>query len=392
MAPRIRDAAGTSHLQKQKIVSLVKDCLHFSLACVIVFVLIEGISSTLIFVHQVWLSVRAHYPHYTRYDKELGWSNIPNYYDKDCFAPGVYLRTNSRGFRSNEETSDSVPRGKVRLVCSGDSFTLGDGVDNDHTWCQRLSSLNSALETVNMGESGYGVDQMYLLYRRDGASLQHDIHIFAVIGDDFRRMEFTAVGPGTHKPILKLENGSLVAANVPVPRNPPLMSWWLYDVFIYGRPSFNDLRTTRLLTSALDRISPRLLRSFSNEPTPVLPQTISKVIDELQFLNKEKNSILVLVYLPAEMDYNGTDPHLPVWRNLLRQEAGRTGLLLIDLTEDFEKLSPPQIGRFFIHPDAFLSAFGAGHYSNEGNAFVAGKLYSYLVSRPEVQRKLAEVQ
>lgn len=362
--------------------SLLKNCLFAALVFVLSLVLIEGACSGIVIAHKVWISLRPHEPTYRRYDRELGWVNIPNYYDKDCFGPSVYLRTNSRGFRSNEETTDQIPSDKVRLLCSGDSFTLGDGVDNDHTWCQLLALMDNRLETVNMGESGYGVGQMYLQYKREGNSLQHDVHILAVIGDDFRRMECTDMGCGP-KPILKLQNGeSLVVINVPVPREPRFVHWWLW----YGQP-LKELRAVQLSEAVLNRISPRRPPS---EPTTAMYQTVSKIIDNLRSFGEKKDGIFVLVYLPTEEDYNGTNPSLPLWRIFLRQEAERTGLPFIDLTEDFQELSPQEVRRLFIPPDPSLATFVAGHYSNEGHGFVAKKLYSDLLSRPEIQRKVAE--
>ncbi len=362
--------------------TLLKNCLFSALVFVLGFVLIEGTSSGIIIAHKVWISLRTHHPSYIRYDRELGWVSIPNYYDKDCFAPGVYLRTNSRGFRGNQETADPIPPGKVRLICSGDSFTLGDGVDNDHTWCQRLASMNNSLETVNMGESGYGLDQMYLGYRRDGMSFGDDIHVLAVIGDDFRRMDCSDMVGCQNKPVLRLRNESLVVTNVPVPREPRLARWWRWN----GR-SLRELRTVQLSEAGLSRITPR---KPPTGPTTALCQTISKVIDELRSLNSEKNRVFVLAYLPTQEDYYGTDPSFAFWRAFLRQETARTGLPLIDLTEDFQKLSPQEVRRLFIQPNPSRPTFGAGHYSDEGNEFVARELYSDLLSRPEIQGKFAE--
>lgn len=68
----------------------------------------------------------------------------PNFY-----GPGVGLNTNSRGFRGMMPVSDAVPNGKLRIVCSGDSFTLGWGVGDDEAWCAQLASDET--DVVNMG-------------------------------------------------------------------------------------------------------------------------------------------------------------------------------------------------------------------------------------------------
>lgn len=103
------------------------------------------------------------------------------------------------------------------MICSGDSFTLGYGVRDDETWCHQLMQLDDRLETVNMGQGGYGFDQAYLWFRRDGVRLAHHVQVFAFISDDFRRMERVEF-IGYAKPVLRVVGDSLRVDNVPVPR------------------------------------------------------------------------------------------------------------------------------------------------------------------------------
>ena len=153
-------------------------------------VLLEGISSAVLFVWDIVqtsrrpLAERTH----TRYDELLGWVNVEKVEVEDLYGEGLSLRTNSQGFRANQDYDVTPPNGKLRIICSGDSFTLGYGVDNDHTWCQLLTTLDDRLQTINMGQGGYGIDQAYLWYERDGLPLQPDVHLFTFITADFWRM------------------------------------------------------------------------------------------------------------------------------------------------------------------------------------------------------------
>ena len=99
-------------------------------------ILLEGASSLVLFVHG--LRPPAEGLH-TEYDSLLGWVNKPNVYLPNLYGAGTYLRTNAQRFRSNHPVALQVPTGRVRAICSGDSFTLGYGMDNDHTWCERLT-------------------------------------------------------------------------------------------------------------------------------------------------------------------------------------------------------------------------------------------------------------
>ena len=75
---------------------------------------------------------------HTAYDEELGWINLPNVHIEDMYGHDVYFSTNSQRYRNANDFTPEVPAGKVRIICSGDSFTLGFGVDDDHTFCQQL--------------------------------------------------------------------------------------------------------------------------------------------------------------------------------------------------------------------------------------------------------------
>lgn len=52
-----------------------------------------------------------------------------------------------------------VPPGRYASSARGGSFTLGYGVGDADTWCALLQTIDPRLETVNMGQAGYGLDQ-----------------------------------------------------------------------------------------------------------------------------------------------------------------------------------------------------------------------------------------
>jgi len=120
---------------------------------------------------------------------------------------GRSVSINSQGFRSRSEYSKTIPEGKIRIVCSGDSYTFGKPVGNDSTWTHRLSVLNPKYETVNMGVDGYGIDQTYLLFKRNMNLLDYDIHLFCFIFHDFKRMRMDRF-VGYSKPYLTFEEGN----------------------------------------------------------------------------------------------------------------------------------------------------------------------------------------
>src|SRR5574341_1408459 len=154
------------------------------------FVVIEGLASALLvsqwILHLAPVAEQMH----TAYDPELGWTNTPGAVLKDIYGPGLDVRISSQGLREDSELGVTAPAGKLRLICLGDSFTFGFGVGHDQTWCHQLSMVAPRVQTVNMGLGGYGLDQDYLWYKRDGGRLQHHFTLVAVVTDDFNRMHW----------------------------------------------------------------------------------------------------------------------------------------------------------------------------------------------------------
>ncbi|HLI04801.1 MAG TPA: hypothetical protein VKU93_11055 [Terracidiphilus sp.] len=317
---------------------------------------------------------------YTEYDPELGWINLPNVYLPNLFGPGRFLRTNAQRFRNKADFSPHVPPGKVRIICSGDSFTFGFGVDNDHTWPHLLAAHTANLEAVNMGQGGYSAGQAYLWYKRDGVKLDHDIQLFTVIAPDLYRMQHARFnGYGT--PVLAVENGRVVATNVPVPRT---MQVWAPRL-VRTENALSNLSITRLLRRAfkLDRTPPL---APSNERNQETANVVSHMLDDLRETNVAKHSVLVLVYLPIQEDLIQRPG--PSWRGFLAEYAQEHGLLYFDLVDDFRKLPPAELDKLFIAPGQVDFPGAAGHYSEAGNAFVADRIYQRLLANPETAAKL----
>jgi hypothetical protein len=342
------------------------------LAAGIVFawVLLEGGCSLVAFAARVWSAARAAGERHTRFDPELGWVSIPNLDLPDHFGPGVYLRTNALGLRDDRNFAAAEPSGRRRVVCSGDSFTFGYGVDNDHTWCRLLETLEPSLETVNMGQGGYGVDQSYLWYRRDGARLHHRLHLFAMIGLDFGRM---ASGSylGAPKPRLALRGGRLQAAGTPLPRPSPLAVAWAR----YGRQAL-ALPSAQLAAAAAQRLG----GAGAPAPPPGTPldPLAAGVVGELAEIDRRLGSRLVLVFLPRQEDFeSGQAEH---WRQLVAAAAAASGLELVDLFDDFRRLAPAAVERLFIQPGGGAAGEAVGHYSNAGNAWVAREIHRRLAA------------
>ena len=222
----------------------------WAISTIVLLLLVEGAASWALAVRAT--AFRDAGELHTRYDSLLGWSSTPGKVVANAFGPGVDIRINSGGFRGEEVTAES-PQGRVRIVCSGDSFTFGEGVGNGEDWCHVMSELSESVEVVNMGQPGYGVDQAYLWYLRDGVALDPDLHLLAFVSGDFTRMR-SPLRYGSGKPVLQVSGDSLGTRNVPVP----------YARHAIGRLIEKaELRSVRLGSGLLTRIA-----SLRSTPPP----------------------------------------------------------------------------------------------------------------------------
>jgi hypothetical protein len=349
----------------------------------LLLVIIEGLASYTLLVRDLIKTQSTAEQRHTKYDADLGWVGKASLYIPDMYGSGVYLRTNSQGFRNDHDITTAVPSGKARLICSGDSFTLGYGVDNAHTWCELLSLLEPRLETVNMGQGGYGVDQAYLWYKRDAAKIEHQVQILAFITNDFDRMQFDSFA-GHQKPVPEIENGTLVVENVPVPQL-TYYSWNPQNISIV-----KQLRTVDFLNRAFEK-----LRDATTGPTQVTkrertgkPQEVlHKILDDLQRLNEQRSSKLVLVYLPTIYELQGKGPQ--EWTEFLNQESEALGIPFFNLFNEFRSIPENDMVKLFI-PSGQVAYRGAeGHFSEAGNALVAKLIHAKLMSDSAISSALS---
>jgi len=342
--------------------------LAFLLITIVVFVFVEGLGSAALAIRAVFRGGAS--PPTRIYDELLGWVGAPNVYIPDAWGPGTYLRTNARGFRSDTETELTVPDRMHRIVCSGDSFTWGEGVANDNSWCHLLAQMaTEQVESVNLGESGYGIDQMFLRYSRDGIPLDHAIHIMAFVSGDLGRMA-RRVRYGTGKSILKVDDGQLVPDNVPVPR----FRWQVSRALARA-----DLRSVGLGLGILGRIFPPDTDSTVTKDS--IGPVASMVFKTVHRMAAEKKVLTLFVFLPTILDLEADSP----WRTWTQAVMDTLGLPFVDLTPELRNVAAGTAARFFI-PQRMPAE---GHYTERGNEWVAQTLYNHMTEIPGFGRLLA---
>jgi hypothetical protein len=171
-----------------------------------------------------------------------------------------------------------------------------------------------------MGQGGYGADQAYLWYKRDGAVLDHHIQIFAIILPDLYRMQHSSFN-GYGKPVLAVENDRLVTKNVPVPASMEVWSPRLAR----AQSALSNLSITHLFRRMLRLDTAAAGTDARQERNQETSDVLPYMLDELLAINRAKNSVLVLAYLPTRVDANPGDTG-GVWRKFLAEYAHQRGI------------------------------------------------------------------
>ena len=352
---------------------LKKICIGL-LVTFLVLCTLEGLCSFALLVKGVLtttsrpLAERSH----TDYDAELGWVNVPGAAVADMYGPGAGLRINAQGFRGARDVAPACPPDVVRVVCSGDSFTLGYGVSDEQTWVSLLGQQDPRLETVNMGQGGYGVDQAYLWYRREREKFAHQAHLMAIIATDFDRMrgkDFHGYG----KPRLALAGSKLEVEGTPVPRRAFYVPWLTRNAAV-----FEEVKLFRVIGGLARRIAPA--RGSDEYDDQQMRKVAAALLEELRDLHRRQGTTLILTYLPVQKDMESRK--MVPWRAFLHEQAGRLDVPLIDMTDELGKLPGGEIDALFIQEDLLGYPQASGHYTRRGNEVVAGRLYRRLMETP----------
>lgn len=156
---------------------------------------------------------------FTRYDSLLGWAGLEGVGNSfNWMDTSHYVRQNRYGFRGSEHPFTRTD--KSRLLVLGDSFVWGFGVEDRDIFTSRLEEMaKNDWEIVNLGVSGYGTDQEYLLWHHLGRQWQPDKVLLVVtpwtdLWDNISPRQY-----GYEKPFFYRDSqGKLQLGNVPVPR------------------------------------------------------------------------------------------------------------------------------------------------------------------------------
>jgi hypothetical protein len=307
-------------------------------------------------------------------DDTLGWTVGPNRKTEDGLSA-----SSAEGLRS--ETQGEVLHigpGGCRVALVGDSFTFGDGVRFEDSWGYRLEQLlPKGCRVLNFGVGGYGIDQMYLRYKKDVPPWKPDLVILSFIDPDLDRTMssyawlFFEEGNSLPKPRFVLDQGgTLTIVNQPLPKaedifmlpsihDVPFIEYdWKYKPTDWARPQWRDVYRSYFLRCLIS------LYRFSDKDRPFVSEADMHTVNSsllhafVDAVHKDGATPL-LVYLPNKRDFKKQSPWIAEGLQLLQQAH----LEHIDLTSCLKKDS---------EPNHFIQKGKArGHYTPQANAAVA---------------------
>jgi len=307
---------------------------------------------------------------HTVHDPELGWAHVPGKQIGDFYGPGRHLTINRDGLRGREDDADGKPPGRFRVLCLGDSFTLGYGVDDRATYPAQLQALRPRVQALNMGQGGYSIGQCYLWYRRDGQKFNADCVVFALILDDIWRLTHSRLINGAAMPVFEQRDGRLRVSGQPVPKK-----------VATGRRIAEPGALPRFLVehSALLRalgcvIDPMKEKSAQRNRDDLVMVALA-VLRELHREASARQTPLVVVLMPELrelVDPTSAQTYRVVAR-VLKGFCASRGIAFLDLSDALAQAAPTDPGRFYL-PEHWH------HFSEAGNRLVAEHVDAYLAS------------
>ena len=112
-----------------------------------------------------------------QFNEKLGWSLKPDSHGTSMRTGSkIEYRINSKGLR-DDETEYKKPPVTFRIILIGDSSTFGFGVSIEKHFSTLLEGYFKNVEIINMGVSGFGIDQELIFLQLEGFRYEPDLVI-----------------------------------------------------------------------------------------------------------------------------------------------------------------------------------------------------------------------
>jgi hypothetical protein len=262
-----------------------------------------------------------------RYDSILGWFPRENSKKSYTGSRPIDIAHNSRGFRDDEHIIGTKPR----MIFLGDSFVWGYDVNKSERFTEKLRLVLPDWSIYNLGVSGYGTDQEYLLLQQHYDFYMPNIVflLFCTSNDEIDN-SYNRRYRGYYKPYFVMNGIHLELRGTPVPKSE---NYFFVDHSI-------------LAQSYLVRLLVKSSFKFTNPLYLKLDNPTQKLLEHLhEFVEKRGAQLIV-----------GLQEHSP-----------ELEIFLTDSKIPYVNLSNPHT----------YPRYGR-HWTPEGHTFVTEKIYGIL--------------
>ena len=263
-----------------------------------------------------------------RYDSKLGWFPIENSAKHYKGSRLIDVVHNSRGFRDDEHSVSANPR----IMFLGDSYVWGYDVEQKERFTEKLDKALINWSVYNLGVSGYGTDQEYLILQQHYDFYKPNIVflVFCADNDELDNTSNQRYG-GYYKPYFVINGEDLELRGIPVPKSE---KYFLVN---------HDI----LAQSYLFRLAVKGFFKLINPPYLEIENPTHKIISDIYDLSKDKDFLFIVG---------------------LQEESPELELFLTNKKIPYVPLSNPH--RYSSH---------GHHWTPEGHTFVAERIYDFLM-------------
>jgi lysophospholipase L1-like esterase len=155
---------------------------------------------------------------YMQYDELLGWKALPNTtkrHKSASFGFDVEYHINPLGYRGSAYPREK-PGNVRRVAVLGDSNGFGWGIPEGQQFAALLGADLRDVQVFNLSLSGYGTDQEYLRFVREGMSLRPDVVVLQLTPNDFEEIQYPFFNQKPKPQFILSTNDTVSLVNVPV--------------------------------------------------------------------------------------------------------------------------------------------------------------------------------
>lgn len=269
-----------------------------------------------------------------RHDARLGWFPREGSRSEFTGSRTISVRHNSYGFRDDE----FLPKTRPRIVFLGDSFVWGFDAEESERFTEKLQARIPDWEVLNLGVSGFGTDQEFLLLQSWYDILQPDIVflVYTAGSDDHDNVKAYNFG-GYFKPYYLVQaDEQLALEGVPAPKG----------------AYFRYIEHPLLFRSYLARAVARGLDGARNWPEPV------RTINPTVYILEEMKAFLDARDTQLAIGFHGYDEE--PFGDKERGFCDQQNIPCLDLANEL------------VYPAA------GNHWTPQGHDLVARRIYRFL--------------